>query len=497
MTRRLALVLHAHLPWASRDPDDPGARWFHEVVVESLVPQLDLLERLETEGVDARVTLGITPPLLAMLADPLRLRDTRCYLRARREVVDRLRTFVPEGALASLEDEAARLRHVEAVAWGRWHGDLLPVVRRLVATGRLEPMASALTHPILPLLSPEWASVQVGLGYDATTRWLGTRPAAFWFPECAVDAAVAERVARTPATVAVVEPPAIGGRAGRTPGGLTLLARDAASAREVWDPADGFPAHPDYRERWRDAGFDAPRDLLAPLLPESEPRRRVGIGWHRISDSPDLARKAIHDPDAAARRGQEHAYRFVEARRRAPADTVAAFDAELFGHFWREGPGFLETVLRRVAQTPGLRTATLSELAAGPMPTVTPVAGSWGRDGDFSTWVCEETAWMQAALVEAASSSTVDPRAARELLLAQCSDWTFQVARRTAPEHGARRFRRHLERFHRLASGTRESPDDDGPEFPLPDPIRLAALLGDGRAGRPAPGHVRSDAGRS
>ena len=41
-------------------------------------------------------------------------------------------------------------------------------------------------------------------------------------------------------------------------------------------------------------------------------------------------------------------------------------------------------------------------------------------------------------------------QAARELLLAQSSDWAFIVTNRTAVEYAIRRFRSHVERFTRL-----------------------------------------------
>jgi len=489
---RLACVLHAHLPWAS--PEDPvGSRWLGEAVVESLVPLLGLLERRAGTGPGLQLTLGVTPPLAAMLEDPRHRDGVTRFLAARREVLARVAEVAPPEARPALEDQARRESAV-AMDWEACGGALVPRVRRLVEAGSIEPLASALTHPILPLLPAPWAAVQVGLGLDAAAGIFGRAPDAFWLPECAVDPATARLLDDAGMRATVVEPHAIGGArlaAGRR---LRLLARDPEAARQVWDPVHGFPAHPDHRERWRDVGFDLPRGLLAPLLGPDEPRRRVGIGWHRISGTPDLGAKAFYDPPRAARRARDQAAAFVRARVEGPRDAVAAFDAELFGHFWTEGPGFLEAMLQEVAATPGIRMASLAELAGEPAPRGRPAPTSWGRGGDFSTWVDAGTASMQAALL-AAAARAMGATAARELLLAQASDWTFQVTRSTAPEYGAARLRDHLERFHRLAPATAENRDEQASGFPTFAPERLAWLERGGHPGRPGPGHGRRGPG--
>ncbi|MGZ3445265.1 MAG: DUF1957 domain-containing protein, partial [Myxococcaceae bacterium] len=69
----LMLVLHAHLPFV-RHPDDEDhleEEWLREAVLECYLPLLELLERLHAEGVPVRLTLSLTPPLVAMLEDPL------------------------------------------------------------------------------------------------------------------------------------------------------------------------------------------------------------------------------------------------------------------------------------------------------------------------------------------------------------------------------------------------------------------------------------------
>src|ERR1700739_4287389 len=69
----LALVLHTHLPYV-RHPEYKEfleEDWLYEAITETYIPLLDVMEGLERDGADWRLTVSITPPLAAMLSDPL------------------------------------------------------------------------------------------------------------------------------------------------------------------------------------------------------------------------------------------------------------------------------------------------------------------------------------------------------------------------------------------------------------------------------------------
>ena len=68
-----ALVLHAHLPYI-RHPEDPGVmeeRWLFEAITECYLPLIRSFERLVKDGVNFRITLSLSPPLISMLNDQL------------------------------------------------------------------------------------------------------------------------------------------------------------------------------------------------------------------------------------------------------------------------------------------------------------------------------------------------------------------------------------------------------------------------------------------
>jgi 1,4-alpha-glucan branching enzyme len=84
-------------------------------------------------------------------------------------------------------------------------------------------------------------------------------------------------------------------------------------------------------------------------------------------------------------------------------------------------------------------------------------AGSWGANGDFSMWISDQTVWTWQRLwpleerfwdVASTALRSDDTRfilaqAARELLLAQSSDWQFIISTGAAADYGERRFREH------------------------------------------------------
>jgi 1,4-alpha-glucan branching enzyme len=146
---------------------------------------------------------------------------------------------------------------------------------------------------------------------------------------------------------------------------------------------------------------------------------------------------------------------------------VAAFDAELFGHWWFEGPRFLRDVILTLAADAEIgRMTTAAALAAARPDKVMRLAeGSWGKMGDHSVWLNDNTRWMwevehraERDLVKAIASlnwrgdaSVAESLgwAARELMLLQASDWPFIVENKSALDYGIKRFCGHATRFDR------------------------------------------------
>ena len=175
----------------------------------------------------------------------------------------------------------------------------------------------------------------------------------------------------------------------------------------MWSADVGYPADPMYRDFYRDIGWDLPQDALAPMVGPGRPRRATGFKYHRITGRG--ADKAVWAPEPAFARAREHARHFV-ARVRARTEAlvgrmerdplvVAPYDAELFGHWWFEGPVFLEALFREAAAA-GLAVVTpADDLQAWPeAQVVSPVESSWGEHGHASMWLDPVNDWIPQAL---------------------------------------------------------------------------------------------------
>ena len=492
----LCLVLHAHLPYV-RHPEYKEyleEDWFFEAMTETYLRLADLCSRLREEGIPFRMALSITPTLLEMLRDPL--------------LLDRFERRLDKlSRLAVLEEERTRsLGEIHKAAWfyvdffdrinSLYHEecgrDLVGFFTGQAEDGGLEILGSAATHAVLPLLATDQARrAQVRSGRRIYRRHLGRAPKGFWLPECGytegLDALLAgEGVTHfflESTSLLLGEPkPAFGTWAPvATPGGCAAFARDPRTARRVWGAREGYPGHPVYREFYRDLAFDGEKEYLEEFLHSDGVRRPLGIKYHRVTGLVPIYEKKIWDPEAARRQARIHAREFVErtlaeAAKRgrpggAPPLVTATFDAELFGHWWFEGPWFVEELFREMALRKGeLEPVTPSgwlERYAPPQES-RPEAGTWGAGSSFSTWLNPDNAWIwrHLRLAEKEMAGVVSrnkdahglfkqslDQALRELLLAQASDWPFIMTRRTMVAYAVRRFRVHIHSFRQLIQG--------------------------------------------
>ncbi|MGD2174685.1 MAG: DUF1957 domain-containing protein [Candidatus Brocadiaceae bacterium] len=479
-----ALVLHCHLPYV-RHPEHEDfleESWLYEAVAETYVPLLLVMERLLHEGIPFRFALSLSPTLCEMLSDELLQERCRRYLRRQVELAERevrrKRGTAFEPAARMYLDHFSRVREAYA---GRYRSRLLRAFSRLEERGNVELIGSAATHALFPLLStPQGRAAQVEAGLQNFSKHFGHGPDGFWLPECAYEPGLEDLLARCGMRYFILDThgillgdprPAFGVfRPLETPSGCFAFGRDVESSRQVWSADEGFPGDALYREFYRDLGYDAPLDYVGPYLHTEGERRYLGFKYHRVTGDVPLDRKEPYEPDAAFRLAERHAKSFVQQRAAQAVRVrqavhvmpviVAPYDAELFGHWWFEGPAFLEAVFRELARCPELTCVTPGEFLrthaeeADGRQAGRPAPSSWGYRGYFETWVNGSNDWMyprlhraESRLVEAVTRASGDglrrralDQAARELMLAQGSDWAFLVSTDTAREYATRRF---------------------------------------------------------
>jgi 1,4-alpha-glucan branching enzyme len=486
--RAVCLLLHAHLPWV-RHAEHEGVLeegWFFEALMNCYLPLLDVLESVAADRVPARVTVSISSTLSAMLDDSLLMGRARRHVDALRRLVDQLRhgSQSPPPTLDFLQREAVRLERVSVELGRSSDPTVLERLRALDQSGAIELIATAASHAYLPLLATEAGRrAQIRLGLQAFERAFGRRSRGFWLPECGYAPGLDGLLAEHSLRFTFVEEHALSGSSGlapvgRMPSGVLALARDAASAREVWSREVGYPGDPVYREFHRDVGFDLPTSRLPPQLGGDGPRRSTGLKLHRIGHEADLRHKEPYESASARHRAREHAHDFLRRRQiqleravdRPQGDlpVICPFDAELFGHWWFEGPVFLDALLRGSAEMgPCVPLRSVSEVVESlhDPPSLEPQSSSWGEGGDHRTWLNPRNHWLWPALhrserhflrlaQRACTAELPEPSllgsAARELLLAQASDWLFQIANDPVAGYPVRRARDHLSRFAEL-----------------------------------------------
>lgn len=488
----LALVLHAHLPFV-RHPEHSEfleEDWLYEAITETYLPLLEVYEGLWNDGIDFRISMTLSPSLLSMLNDGL-LRE-RYANRLRRLIGlaeqehDRHKDEPHLQYLAGFYRDlfAQRLHQYEDL----YQRDLVGAFRKFVHRGRLEVLTCGATHGFLPLMQEHPQSVHAQL--EVAARYhdacFGRRPDGIWLPECAYYPGLDRQLRDVGIRYFIGESHAIEHATPRprhgvyapiyTPAGVAVFSRDQVSGGQVWSSASGYPGDGIYREFYRDVGYDAPFDYIRPYIQPTGLRKHVGIKYHKVTGDTD--QKGLYDPYAARMKAAEHARHFTDSRRDQlaelhqrlgrPAIITSPYDAELFGHWWFEGPWFLDVVLRQAScDHPTWRLTTPIEyLRQEPTQQVAqPPMSTWGEDGYAKVWLDTCNDWIYPHLHAMAERMTeladrhTDPsdlerralnQAARELLLAQSSDWPFIIYQETSVDYAVRRVKEHIVRFNRL-----------------------------------------------
>jgi 1,4-alpha-glucan branching enzyme len=461
----LAIVLHTHMPYVEGFGTWPfGEEWLWEAIAGCYLPLLDLLDA------GAPLTLSLTPVLCDQLEAP--------------GVSERFRTFVHETRRQTHEQDAAGLRaggHEQLAreldrSWEDYARALESLDRRggevLASFSRHAQWTSAATHAILPLLATEaGVRMQVQTGVRAHRRrfgggWRG----GFWLPECAYTPSLLRALEDEGVAAVCVELTGrygVGGsehlRPRATDSGIVLVPIDRSTMSLIWSE-DGYPAHGVYRDYhhhtvhhhnpWSNGGAPYDHD------------RALALARDHAADFVARTIARLRDAGAAALPGG--------------GLVVCALDTELFGHWWYEGIVFLEAVVQECSRQ-GLELLRLDDALERCEPAVDDAlartadahggrpargedrpAGSWGANGDLSTWsgpaVAEMAFAARAAELElVAAGASAGAAAARELLALQASDWPFMVSREQAVPYARERFDGHRDALARALRGGPQS----------------------------------------
>ena len=454
----LILHLHAHLPFIAEPVDFSASdtwrpngypqEWYPEAVRETYLPLLDLFETLIAEGVDFKLSMDLSPSLVAMMKSQRHAADVLEYLErliqlARLEVE---RTWREEPQYTN----AARmhLRHLSRSRelFLKYDGDLAEAFRCFQDLGVLELCTCVGTHAMLPLWTsvPESMRGQVQAAAEYHKSVFGRPSIGIWLPECAYTPGIEQTLEEAGFRYFVSEaqtvtqgdaPAEFGINAPVYLRGSTLAAfpRDPETSDQVWSGEDGYPGDADYLEFHIRGG---------------------PFKYNRITDRRGTW-KQPYNPDWAERKAASHAGHFMFCRNarfeylrhimwKKPV-VVAAYDAELFGHHWYEGPRFLYYLLKKLHHDQRQTELTTPSAYLAANPTAQDLfanTSSWGSKSTFEKWMLADVSWMyrhshEAArrLGELARQGADNPlqgrilaQAARQLMLAMSSDLPFVIS---------------------------------------------------------------------
>ena len=493
-----SLILHAHLPFV-RHPEYPEfleEDWLYEAITEVYLPLIFIFQSLYESGVKPRLAINISPPLCEMLADELLQGRYTRHLENLIALAEKELVRAEKGAPEFYDAAKMYVDNLSASLdlWTtRYKQNLLNAFRELHDEGVIEIITCGATHGFLPLISTHEARrAQIQVAVANYKKHFGRQPRGIWLPECAYergvedllkDAGIEYFVSDTHAILYGDPRPRYGVHAPVVcPNGTAVFARDVETSQQVWSAEIGYPGNDLYREFYRDIGWDAPLDYLEPHLHADGARRHLGLKYHRITgrDVPQQLKKP-YLPALAREKAAEDASHFISERIKQartlvetfsgrPPLVVSPYDAELYGHWWFEGPQFIDFFFKKLhfdqdeimAVTPG------DFLDSGlPIQVQRPTASSWGENGYYKVWLNDDNSWMYPYQHDAerkmtayadkyagdadALKSRILNQMARELLLAQSSDWAFQIYQGTTVEYSTRRFQSHIHRFDLLA----------------------------------------------
>ncbi len=517
----LCIVLHGHLPYVLNHGSYPhGEAWLYEAAAETYLPILDMVGEAALLKARSGLTIGLTPILLEQLTHERFKVGFVAYLQERMDRAEQDRK----------EFEKAKQPHFAYLAtrWKEWFGQKLEHFERIkrdiaaefaarFREGHIQILTSNATHAYMPLLlNDEMMTAQMSAGVETSKRILGVQPRGMWLPECAYRPhwnpwmpavlydnprdrpGVEEFIEAAGVTHFFVDTHLIGNgqpqglwRDGKftgldTPGmhgdrgqgwGSVLdpvgvvswprspktfaFARNPRVSEQVWSGRIGYPGAGQYMEFHRKHG-------------------ERGLRYHKVTGTTTaLSAKDPYYPDDVKAKCFEHAQHFVNVVKEVlgnhKRDTgregtvVAPFDAELFGHWWFEGPQFLRDVVLTLANDPQvkLRTAEEALYHSQPDKVVRMPEGSWGENGNHSVWINDKSKWIWEMEYRAegtmlrqlhslpwqtnAEVKGLLERLGRQLLLLQSSDWPFVIHSQGAVDYGTQRFAGHCTSFDRLA----------------------------------------------
>ncbi len=490
----VSFILHAHLPFIHHPESEDylEEEWLYEAISETYIPLLLNFQKLEEEKVDFRITMSLTPPLLNMFDNKLLQKRYIKYVKKHIELA-------AKEVKRTAYDK--RLNELSKYYFDRYSNDLhvfkdiyncnlISAFKHFQDIGVLEIITCGATHGYFPILyvNEKTVKAQIAVGVETYKKYFGKPPRGIWLPECGyvpeadkylkefgIDYIITEShgiLYADPTPVFGTFAPIV------SPNGVVAFGRDIESSRQVWSSICGYPGDFNYREFYRDLGYDADYDYIKPYIAKNGVRVNTGIKYYRITSKGEF--KDYYNLQWAKDSAEKQAGHFFDSRVKqidelssimSPAKpiVVCPYDAELYGHWWYEGPYWLYILFKKIYYDKGnFKLITPSEYIDKypEMQECSPCISSWGANGYSEVWLNGLNDYVHRHLhvagdrmVELANLYPNEKnilrrkalnQCARELLLAQSSDWLFIITHGTMVDYAKKRIKMHIGRFTKL-----------------------------------------------
>ena len=520
----VSFVLHAHLPFIHHPESDDYLEesWLYEAISETYIPLLKNFKKLVDENVNFRITMSMTPPLLSMLDSPLLQQKYIHYLEQLIELSEKEIKRTTFNQKMNQLSKYYYKRYSEDLRLFRdeFHCDLISQFKHFQDIGVLEIITCGATHGYFPILyvNEKTVRAQIAVGVQTYERFFGRKPRGIWLPECGYIPEADKYLREFGLEYAIVEshgilyanPTPLYGTLAPivSPRGFTVFGRDMESSRQVWSSINGYPGDFNYRDFYRDIGYEADYEYIKPYIAHNGVRVHTGIKYHRITGKTD--NKDIYDIQWAKDSAERQAGHFLDSRNAQienashymdkPPIILCPYDAELYGHWWYEGPYWLYILFKKIYYDEcNFELITPSEYMDKypEIQQAEPCRSSWGANGYSEVWLnpsndyahrhlhvagdrmCElaykfrdvygnlldlenqiqKLKLEKKPVTKITSTSQYKTvklqvralnQAARELLLAQSSDWLFIITNNTMVDYAHRRIKDHIGRFTKL-----------------------------------------------
>ncbi|MBE5822251.1 MAG: DUF1957 domain-containing protein [Clostridiales bacterium] len=489
----VSFVLHAHLPFVHHPESEDylEEKWLFEAMSEVYIPLLENFEKLVEEKVDFRLTMSLTPSLISMLTNKLLQKRYIKYLKQHIELSKKEITRMKDEPhfldLAKMYYE--RYSNDLYVFKEKYECNLVNGFKKFQDLGYLEIITCGATHGYFPMLvlNEKTIRAQIQVGVETYEKHLGRKPKGIWLPECGyvkesekylkefgIEYFITEShgiLYANPIPIYGTYAPII------SDNGLCAFGRDLDTSRQVWSSEIGYPGDVNYREYYRDIGYDCPDyEYIKPYIANNGHRVHTGIKYYRITGKTEDKKPYV--PQWARDSAEKQAGHFLDERMKQiehlssfmkiPPVILSPYDAELFGHWWYEGPYWLYVLFKKIHFDQNtFKLITPSEYIRK-HPVIqksNPALSSWGANGYSEVWINNKNDWAIRHVTKCGEKmvklAQKYPNAkglmkqalnqcARELLLLQSSDWAFIITNDTMVDYAIKRIKDHTGRFNTL-----------------------------------------------